>query len=70
MFIVKGVVLLMQNIPFEEEISRIGQNVLSLDIAEPTVFLIKILIDGLATLIDGDWLAGSCVCFFKILLTA
>ena len=45
MFVVKRVEMLVEDVSPEEEISGVYQNIISLDVAEPTLFLIKIFVN-------------------------
>lgn len=52
----------------EEAGACVDDEVVSVDIAEPALLLIEVLIDGLAVLVDGDWLAAQGVGLFEVVL--
>ena len=68
MLIVKRVEMLVEDVSPKEEVSSVDQNIISLDVAEPTLFLIKIFVNGLTTFVYRYGFAGSSVCLLEILL--
>ena len=60
--------MLVEDVSPKEEVSSVDQNIISLDVAEPTLFLIKIFVNGLTTFVYRYGFAGSSICLLEILL--
>lgn len=70
MLIVQRIEMAVEYLPAEETVSGIDKQVIPVDVAEPAILLIQVLINGLSILIDGDWLTADCIRLLEIILTA
>ncbi len=67
---VDGEVVLVEDLPFEEPVSGVDQDVVSLYVAVPAIFLVEVLIDRLPVFVDGDRLSPNGVGLFEVVLSA
>lgn len=67
---IEGLEVFFNDALLKNFISGVDDDVVPVDITKPTVFLIQVLIDGLAILVDRHWLPAQSICLLEVVFAA
>jgi hypothetical protein len=67
---IDGIKMLLQDLPLEDLIPCVDQDIVAMYIAEPTVLLVEVLVNRLSVFVNGDGFPAEGVGFLEIILAA
>jgi hypothetical protein len=70
MLVVDRIVVLVKDVSFEELVSAVDQNVVSLDVTVPAIFFIEVFIDRLTILVYWDRFSSNRVSLLEVIFTS
>lgn len=70
MLVVDRIVVLVKDVSFEELVSAVDQNIVSLDVTVPAIFFIEVFIDRLTILVYWDRFSSNRVSLLEVIFTS